>query len=415
MYLILILDIITIITIGLTDGISSVASGFTQQITDSSTIAIHYRPQRALERIDPCNYHNTNTNSNGNNISGNNNNGNSNKLLIVPFDIFAADCQYFIKNKAFQNNYNDEYLVSFKLGYQRTDYLSVTTEYGIAISSKYIYCMAANNNLLWDILFTNLSHVIFKTKVNNQLKYAIECILYNMDLSTEKSKTIPCVNKIYAINLYSLLLTFSSKMGFPSKLIPIESLTIDDNNNTTTNDSNNNNSNRKDIDIDANGAINIIPYAFTNKNPCFFPHQKLSDEQIIHIAQEKFQLINIPKYILDISCMNKYYQLLDENMWHLLSNWKYNHHHYASRHSICLIINNSSNDIRLNEIELKEGKGYHILSVDGLSNNTTNSVDNTINSDNNTTTNTTSYDKDSRTLVGNGGSLVIFVYGMLII
>lgn len=89
--------------LGLTDGISSVAFGFTKEIIDPNSLLNRIRPARALERAD----HNDKY-----------------SLILVPFDLFAAEAQAFMHDISQYTSSgiiefkNEDYVACCTLGYQ---------------------------------------------------------------------------------------------------------------------------------------------------------------------------------------------------------------------------------------------------------------------------------------------------------
>lgn len=79
----------------MTEGIASVTQGLTNQISDSIQVT-HARPPRALERSFT----------------------EEKELILVPFDLAAAQAQFQVYQWAKKGNYVDSYLAYISLGFE---------------------------------------------------------------------------------------------------------------------------------------------------------------------------------------------------------------------------------------------------------------------------------------------------------
>lgn len=202
-----------------------------------------------------------------------------------------------------------------------------------------------------------------------------------------------------------MITKFSHLLGNPSKLIPIEQLNLmekrEDNLNTALNESNSSSvvkdddgwsriQQRLDIMHNTESSTTTSQYEFPATCPYYFPSLTMSDADIISTAEHSLLSLVVPiEHTSSSEVMTAFYREVDRSIWQLLSSWRSNHSFmHMRRCSVCLVINNSRNNIQFTEYELKEGRSYHIFSVGQ-----------------------DSYDHDSGTLLGQGGSMVTFVYG----
>ena len=83
-----------------------------------------------------------------------------------------------------------------------------------------------------------------------------------------------------------------------------------------------------------------------------------------------------------------YYKQLDERMWQAICDWRYSHSslHNKARCECILLLNHSSSYVQILSANLKEGRDMVILPVGS------------------------GYDRDSRSLLPNGGAVVIFAF-----
>lgn len=95
-------------------------------------------------------------------------------------------------------------------------------EFGIVISTNYIFLLSASLHEIWHVNFTNLSHVVLK---NDSLISMLGFIMFGSALP--ETKHVVCANKYSSIRLYSFLMKFASKMGNPSAMIVMNEMNSD--------------------------------------------------------------------------------------------------------------------------------------------------------------------------------------------
>ena len=401
--------------LGLTDGLSSIASGLNQQINnDTGSIAAQQiRPVRTFEVIDPLDL---------------------SYQLLVPLDLYSANVQSLIRRLAIQGDYEDLFLDCCGLGYAIDDVsqkLDSTASFAIALSTSFIFCLSNTYSVLWKVSYSIVSHVAYRFMDMHQ-RHTVDFVLYGAkdrrgssssisisSISSSNSsdiRSVVCASSSSTYKLYQMITKFSHLLGNPSKLVPIEQLNLmekkkDVNLNTVTihessssssgvlkDDDGWNSIQQEDIMHKTESSAGVIsPYEFPAASPYCFPSIAMSDADIISIAEHSLLSLIVPTNHDTSSSSSSevvmtaaaFYRDVDRSIWQLLSNWKSNHSFmHMRRCSVCLVINNSRNDVQFSEYELKEGRSYHIFSVGQGS-----------------------YDHESGTLIGHGGSMVAFVYG----
>jgi len=169
---------------GFTDGISSVASGVTSQVTNETNY-VHVRPLRALERsaTDPS------------------------VLVIGSMNVKAAYAQEFIVKRAKSQQYEDIFL-----GYTL---LNAKTDEAIILSETYIYWRKEKS--LWGRTWANVSHCLF-------FGDSVGIFLYSTGDGGREIVHIPCYTRDQAIALYDTLAKNAFRMGNPCNVIPLASV-----------------------------------------------------------------------------------------------------------------------------------------------------------------------------------------------
>ena len=390
--------------LGLTDGLSSIASGLNQQINNDngSTAAQQIRPMRTFEVIDPLDL---------------------SYQLLVPLDLYSANVQSLILRLALQNDYEDVFLDCCGLGYDINDTsqrCDPTAAFAIALSTSFIFCLSNTYSVLWKVSYSIISHASYRIVDGHQQRHTVDFVLYgakdrrggsssrsssSSSSSSSDIRSVVCASRSSACKLYQMITKFSHLLGNPSKLIPIEQLNLMekrvDNLNTALNESNSSSvvkdddgwsriQQRLDIMHNTESSTTTSQYEFPATCPYYFPSLTMSDADIISTAEHSLLSLVVPiEHTSSSEVMTAFYREVDRSIWQLLSSWRSNHSFmHMRRCSVCLVINNSRNNIQFTEYELKEGRSYHIFSVGQ-----------------------DSYDHDSGTLLGQGGSMVTFVYG----
>ncbi len=178
---------------GITDGVSAVATGITSQVTKTVQY-VHVRPVRAMERspYDPS------------------------ELVIGPMNVKAGKAQEFIIKRSKEQNYDDIYL-----GYIS---LNDKTDEAIILTETYLYWRKEKS--LWGRTWSNISHSLF-------FGDSVGIFLYTNSgsSSNENNKDIveiPCQTREKAIALYEVLALHSLRMGNPCNVLPLASVVQDE-------------------------------------------------------------------------------------------------------------------------------------------------------------------------------------------
>jgi len=390
--------------IGVTDGISSVASGVTQQIakaTSDSLLVSNARPQRAFERsvIDDAD------------------------LVLVPVDVFAAEAQQLILRLAKSRSYSDSFVACVSLGFSR-ETVEPVRPYAVCLSDMYIFLLNRDSNCLLQIPFGDISHFEQISDIR------IDLIVYrNRSMSSSRfssstsatsnanclSESIYCATKSHSLRLYSTLSRYAQRMGNPSAIQSKASShdvpSVSDANSVIsassriTHDSRtaseghipsspnsklsaNNTDSGRFLPTLSISKVSTESYQFGTANSIQFPNVSLSNSDIIQRARESFLQQRPLHDINDTQGRNTYQRDLDWKVWLLISNWRSNHFiFHPSRCLACLIINYSPNQVQIVDVKLKEGENIAILGVN------------------------LSFEPDSRTLLSHGGAAVVFFYG----
>jgi hypothetical protein len=168
--------------IGVTDGLTTVASGILNQVS-VSPVYRHIRPPRALEpaTMDMA------------------------RLAIVPLDLTAATAQELVVKRARQYDYDDSFVSYIPL--------DVVGE-SIILSSTYLFWWKPRT--LWGRVWPNVSHCIL-------MHEAVGIMLYSGEgASTPELVVIPCKSPSCARRVYSKLATNSHRMGNPMSILPLD-------------------------------------------------------------------------------------------------------------------------------------------------------------------------------------------------
>lgn len=356
--------------LGVSDGVTTVAAGFTKQLlADSTYLLKHSRPPRALERANP--------------VSGR-------VLVLLPMDLFAAKAQLYLKECT---NEQDEYLASCTLGYQVSADMYPDAEFGLLLSTTHIYLLTASVQKVWEISFSELSHIVLKKNLNpnavgtDQAQYGVVgFVLYGCSLAVTKTVNLP--SRMHAIRLYGFLLKFAHRMGNPQAIVPVDELIAE----VTGSNSSSSGASAKNHNMALGLHIDTYVFGFANNlpMPMTFAHSYTTEAQIIETARERLKYV-FCQDMGDSDALYFYHRQMDEAMFVLAMNWK--HYHTIklspSHCCVCLLLNNSPAyaPVQLLDLELIEGRDYVIMSVNS------------------------SYDPIARTVAPCGGAAVIFAYG----
>lgn len=167
--------------LGISDGISSVASGIQNQV-GAASIAVRVRPARALERSA----------------------ADVSDSVIVPLNLEAASAQEFLLKRAKSHGYEDSYLL----------YIPMDNP-GEAIILSDIYLYWRRPHSLWGRTWANISHCFCSGS-------AVSVLLYGGSNGLSELVAIPCGTAARTIRVYAALERNAHRMGNPSNVVPVE-------------------------------------------------------------------------------------------------------------------------------------------------------------------------------------------------
>ena len=388
--------------IGVTDGISSIASGVTQQLAKAagdSMVVTNARAQRAFERS---------SNDDGD-------------LVLVPIDTFAADAQYVVLKLAKTRNYNDSFVACVCLGFS-PEAADNTRPFAVCLSEMYVFVLNRECSCILQVPFGDVSHfeqvtdlridlIVYRGRSSSSLSTSTG---YSSNSGTVNSNcildSIHCANKVHASRLYAMLLKYAQRMGNPSAIRNKSSSASDASSSVSISPLasprvNRHLSNSDSIgydDDEAGGSssssdkvasASFLPpisptsnpspdsyYQFGTANSIQFANVSLSNSEIIQRARDSLYQQRPLQDINGTPSRNAFQRDLDWKVWLLISNWRNNHFiFHPSRCLACLIVNCSPNQVQITDVQLKEGENYVLLGVNQ------------------------SFDPDSRTLLPHGG------------
>lgn len=227
---------------------------------------------------------------------------------------------------------------------------------------------------------------------------------------------IQCVNQAFALKAYSTFANYSYRMGNPSLVVPVEVLLKAKEPIVTSNEFSKTSKEKTESKTKTKrfnykfGSANNSTYNSTSSSK---DRQKTAD--ILSSAQQRFNqqignsefmnLTSLPstspkrgqsgdRNVEEIS-LEGYMKSIDERCMQLIHEFKSNHAGMkASRCLLAIVINLSSQPVRLTSIDVKEGKTFQLFSVKTL-----------FGGD--------GYVSTTHTLRENGGVAVLFGYGKL--
>ena len=399
--------------LGVADGITSVATGLTQQAADAAISVSRARHARTFGRSahDPS------------------------ALVLSPIDLFACEAQHYVLRRATRRGYKDQFVASVSLGFMRSSLPRQDAAYGVVISESYVFLLNKAFEPIWESALSDISHVVFK---GDKYRASVEFVLYQSGGATER-REVACATRSHGLHLYSELAKLAGQMGNPAAVVDPDKLPFVTNAAPaelqqsggeqlprSSSISNNLLSSFKipgwsvedfmtvgSADRAASavsgkpgaalGCKEVGEYVFGSANGVELPHESRSSAEVIDRATQSLQGVPFSAIIAHgsgedgglvaagdlVLPRDEYHQLMDELVWELVMDWRNNHNIVLnpSRCSAVLIINNSSTFVQILETELQEGAGVVTLGVGK------------------------GYDADSRTLLNNGGAAVVFAYG----
>jgi vacuolar protein sorting-associated protein 13A/C len=166
---------------GVTDGLSSISSGVSNQVT-TETIYTQVRPVRAMFRSST----------------------DQDLLTIGKLNVKAAYAQEFVIKRSKSQQYEDTFL-SYTV-------LEAQTDECIILSETYLYWRKERS--LWGRTWSNVSHVLF-------FGTAVGIVLYSPQEGYGEVVNVGCYTREKAVELYEELARNSSRMGNPCNVIPL--------------------------------------------------------------------------------------------------------------------------------------------------------------------------------------------------
>ena len=160
---------------GVTDGVSAVANGISNQVTNE-VVYTQVRPVRALDRIDSS----------------------RDVLAIKCMNVKAAYAKEFVVKRAKAQAYDDQFL-SYVV-------INEETDESIILSETYIYWRKERS--LWGRTWSNVSHCLFNGD-------AVSIVLYITNNGFGEVVHVPCYSREVAITVYDVLARNSYRMGNP--------------------------------------------------------------------------------------------------------------------------------------------------------------------------------------------------------
>ena len=344
--------------LGITDGITSVASGIHNSVTAGSENSVdsnlNLRPLRALDRCVT----------------------DSSILVVVPYNLEAALAQDFVIKRAKMNKYDDSYISYIPLN-SNSAATSANSSTGrqtigesIILSDIYFFWKRSHN--LWGRTWSNISHCILTS-------FSVCVVLYGGSNGSIEYVQIPCAKTSVAIRVYRALEQNASRVGNPTMFLPVD-IAIQECSKLTdmvifnaavNTDSSSMNSTaiystrtyQKNI---LNTSLNLFGeienYRFGDINNMHIRGIVGSEDDVLIRARAKF--VTDPVTISSTGTsggMNKWKQL-DMIIRNIIFEWECTHKgSYTSRCSATLIVNLSERVIQLSRIQLLLGKSFMVF------------------------------------------------------
>jgi hypothetical protein len=356
---------------GVTEGISNVATGISNQFSDAIGCQ-QVRPARAFLKRDLK----------------------DSDLILIPLDLFSAKAQAFINDRATSKTYKDEFIVALALGFRPN--VNEKHPYGLVLSSKYFAVVNRSCECLQLFPVAKISHVTL-IKIAED-RYALEIVEYDEATSPELRR-IPCAVKDSALDAYRKLYHFRAYFGNPSAMQPVEEAVqtihaLSADNGSSPADSSSATSPRPlTLSPEATAAVRhqalLVQYTFGAANKMKPRSDRMNASQLFQTAAARFSTIIFSLPVTTGHDSFAYHKQLDDALWAMVCDWTNNHDFIlnASRCCACLIINHSHTSVQLRDIDLKEGADVVVIGV------------------------AQGYDEHSKVVFPAGGAVVVFAYG----
>lgn len=297
--------------IGVTDGITHMAQGISNELSDSVERK-HFRPPRAFARseADPT------------------------ELILTRFDASAAYCQAFVIQKAARVNIEDTFVGVVLLDKKQ--------ETRVILSEKFLYWNVSRERL-WSRPWTSISHC---TLIPPQ---TVGIITYE-SAGTNSSVPITCKNVTIAAELYEALARNAFRMGNPGGVISTDAVFSA---RSVAGGS------MRSGDASPSSFFNGYNFGTANAGPAWpLPGSAtLTSQEIFQRALERLCAVSSDDWAeVDRAC------------WSVVNEWDRGHTGLrAARCCLLLLINKSMEPIQISRTQLMEGKGIHTFPGAGYS------------------------------------------------
>lgn len=290
--------------LGVTDGITSVAQGISNQVGDVP-VRIQARPPRAFDRSD----------------------ADVEDLRLIPIDIPAAYAQEFVLKRAREKGYYDSFLC-------RVPLTSYDAQAAI-LSETYLYWRRETGKL-WGRCWGDVSHCLY-------LNEGVELVLYGA--GQRQGLLIKCQDRHHSILLYTALARNAHRMGNPAMVLPVEVATQTDTDSTIT---------RADrissrLGMSAGPSGELDGYKFGTANRARMSSVVYGEKEVLTRAE------------IRLSKLFDSWARLDEAVWQLVWEWELAHRGLgASRCCATVVINGSDSPVQVSKVQILEGRGVSV-------------------------------------------------------
>ena len=309
--------------LGVTDGISSIAQGISNQV--SSAVAINrMRNARAFERAEYNRRH----------------------LILTPIDIIAADAQEYIRLEARSNGrlalettsgmYNNRLSEDY-IGYVPLD----DSGQILILSNLFLYWRRSNS--VSKFLWANISHVVHQWSSSGDT--GLKVILYNQNMLRQNFLLIPILSQSRINKAYKMLFNCSYLMGNPLATISLDAAVKGDYEVKVYMEKY-----CKGISIDGE----FEGYKFGSSSVAMSSRRSsiMSESEVLRNAQSRLSAPFID------------WEIVDRSILKLLTEWDGSHVGLSASHgSAALIINRSESPINLGTLKLSHGNNFEVFGV----------------------------------------------------
>lgn len=290
--------------IGVTDGITHMAQGISNQLSDKVEKK-HFRPPRAFLRsaADPT------------------------ELILPKLNLVSAYCQAFVLAKASKQNIQDAFVDAI--------ILNKNDEMRVVVSEKFVYWNVSRERL-WCRPWTAISHCIFSPP------QSVGIVVYE-NSGRKETVSISCSSVAIAADLYRSLSQNAFRMGNPHDVASFDRVF--------------GNKGAQEVTV-KEGLFDGYNFGTANsESPLPLPHDaKSSSDDIIQRAKERIHFVT-----------NEDWPTLDRVCWSMVHEYYQSHSGLRSfRCCLLLLINKSARAIQINRTQLVEGKAVYLLPGHGF-------------------------------------------------